>query len=93
MTATSIEPTEKRALFAGRSLHTGSLTLYQVSRMSPEQRLCISPAQAKEMGLKVIDGVGGTPQWVGTNEQYANEVAALFSHPLEIPGRGPRLSA
>ncbi|MBU6390040.1 hypothetical protein KGQ31_00645 [Patescibacteria group bacterium] len=57
----------------------GPVTLAKVEEMSRSKRLEIPIPTARKLGLHIVDGVGGIPLFIGTEEQYQ---ASLVHYPL-----------
>ena len=72
------------------SLYVGLLTLEKVSEMTKAVRLTIPVLKARELGLVVVDGIGGVPQFIGTRCQYEKEMLAVH---YEVPGERTRAHA
>ena len=60
------------------------LDLVAVLGMSQaERKERLSRAEARELGLKVVDAAGGGIQWVGSDEEYQR---FLRGDPIPVPG-------
>ncbi len=62
-----------------------NITEGEVTWLKPSQRVEIPIARARQLGLRVIDAVGGGAQFIGTERQYQEEIVAV-GH-IEVPGR------
>jgi hypothetical protein len=54
-----------------------TLSLEEVLAMPMDERCNIPPAVLHGLGLRVIDGANGLPQWAGTEEEFVRRIASF----------------